>query len=540
MRRFTLTTALTVVALLATMTAATGPAGAAPADPQRPPATSATCAGVRGNGQNLFAHYGVLARHVEEFGAVTCAAGGSSGSITTFLLESMWINPDLHRCGSRPCRELERDQRLALMLKSVVGQTEAGLFEDAATVQAVVGGIAAGDIEALLAGPDPSEGVAALIRLLRDLGPLINPEVIELLATSPDPVFHATDIIDGLQKGLQFIVDDPAVFVRTSIINFDAFASLIGVYGSFYAGYGPADRAGFASWLDACAGPTRGLTWAEAATAPGPDGQTCGAVLTDLFNTYREDVAILGGPNRADDLVGRFLPVFGVTGVLTGDAVAQWEEARAAWIAASPIAFEPDFDDVGVGYWGDPGELQRMERGLDRSFDDLGSRQFVPLGQAPWREVLASSPAEPGFSPGVVLASGFVSVGGWADPLRVTPLSGLGAKNTITVNRLGGVGGFTESVTRLLNATDADVDALYSTVDPSSTFFVSLDEVDGVWCTDWDGQGGDPNRLFNDAYTSPLITDNRSFTRPRFGYDNIGDDIAIPGCTPGLAIPGAS
>ena len=105
----------------------------------------------------------------------------------------------------------------------------------------------------------------------------------------------------------------------------------------------------------------------------------------------------------------------GVTGVLTGDAITAWKEARAAWIDAQPIPFEPNFSDVGVGYWGKERELKRMARRLDRGFSDLISEQFVPLGSASWREVLSSSPAEPGFSPGVPLVSGFVSVGGWAD-----------------------------------------------------------------------------------------------------------------------------
>ena len=508
--------------------------------PQRPAAAWSTCAGVRGNGQNLFAHYGALARHVEEYGAITCAAGGSSGSITTFFLESIWANPDVHNCTRNDrlqrCRTLQRDARVALMLKSVVGLVDTGLFEDVDTVGQILGDIAERDIEALLAGPTPREGVDAFVRLLRDLGPLVNQEVIELLLTSPDPVFHATDIIDGLQKGVQFIVDDPRVFLRTSVVDFDAFATLIGVYGSFYAAYGPADRAAVASWLDACAEPSVGLTWQQTAALAVPDGGTCGDVFGDLFNEYRAAFAAGGGPNRADDPVGRHLPVFGVTGVLTGDAIRQWQRARTAWIAADPIPFEPDFDDVGVGYWGDDRELRRMDRRLDRRFDDLVAEQFVPLGASSWREVLKSSPAEPGFSPGVPLDAGVVSVGGWADPLRVIPLTALRARRTITINRLGGVGGFTEQVTRLLNATDDDVAALYSTTDPASSFFVGLDRATGVWCTDWDGQGGDPNRLFDDAYASPLITSDRRLLRPRNGYPNVGSDIVIAGCTPGVPI----
>ncbi len=535
-----------VFALGASMVPAVGAVDAKHANweytPKRPSASSSTCAGIRGNGQNLFAHYGALARHVEEYGVITCAAGGSSGSITTFVLESIWANPDLHNCTKRngtmrPCRSRDVQARMSLMLKSVVGLVDTGLFQDVATVGALIDQVTAENIVELLNGDVPAEGLEALTRVLRDLGPLINPEVFELLLNSPDPVFHATDIIEGLQKGLQFIVDDPKVFLRTSVLNFDEVATLFGLYGSFYAAYGPADRAGVAAWLDACARPSRGLTWEETREMAGVEGQTCGETFSDLFNEYREAVAASDdAPNRADDPVGQYLPVFGVTGVLTGEAITQWEAARAAWIAADPIPYEPDFADIGVGYWGQQRELNRIDRRLDRRYDDLVADQFVPLGPATWREVLASSPAEPGFSPAVPLSSGFVSVGGWADPLRVIPLDALGARRTITVNRLGGVGGFTESVTRLLNASDADVAALYSTTDPASSFYVGLDIADGVWCTDWDSQNGDPNMLFNDAYTSPLITSNRRFLRPRFDYPNVGPDFSIGGCTPGVPI----
>jgi len=482
--------------------------------PPRPNAKQTTCAGIRGNGQNLFAHYGALARHVEEYGAIQCAAGGSSGSITTFLIESMWLNPDMHNCRRGRCGKRARDAR----------------------INQLIGGIQSENILDLLQSDLPQEGVDALVRLLRDLGPLINQELIELLLTSPNPVFHATDIIDGLEKGLQFIVDDPKVFLRTSVIDFSEFAGLFGVYGSFYAAYGPADRGNFSAWLQACAKASRGLNWQETEVLPGANGKTCGENFSDLFNNYREAFATEGGPNRVDEPVGQYIPAFGVTGVLKGEAIAQWEAARAAWIAADPIPFEVNFSDVGVGYWGQERELKRMERRLNRRYSDLNSRQFTPLGSATWREVLSSSPAEPGFSPAVPLVSGFVSVGGWADPLRVLPLEALRAKRTIAINRLDGVGGFTEAVTRLLNAGDDGVDALYSTTNPNSSFYLGLERATGVWCTDWDSQMGDPNMLFNDAFTSPLITSDRRFLRPRFGYENVGSNFSIGGCTPGVPV----
>lgn len=96
--------ALFAVAIALTLLVGVAPVGAqsnasGEYTPLRPPATSSTCAGIRGNGQNLFAHYGALARHVEEYGAITCAAGGSSGSIITFLLESIWASPG-HRLST--------------------------------------------------------------------------------------------------------------------------------------------------------------------------------------------------------------------------------------------------------------------------------------------------------------------------------------------------------------------------------------------------------------------------------------------------------
>ena len=501
--------------------------------PIRPSAQDSTCAGIRGNGRNIFAHYGVLARQVEEYGAVTCAAGGSSGSITVFILESIWANPSVHQCRpDRPCGRRARDARISLMLKSFIGLSEAGLFEDIATVNALLQGVSDDQIMEQMRGPNPLDGVTAFVNLLRDLGPLINQDVIELLLMSPDPVFHATDIIDGLQKGVQFIVDDPRVFLRTSVLNFDEVADLLGLYGSFYAGYGPVDRDLFDRWLRRCARRGLGLTWEEVAAAPGPRGQTCGETLVTLFNDYRENVAREGGRSRINDKVGAYLPVFGVTGVITGRSIGIWQEARDAWLAATPIPFEPDFADIGVGYWGKADELRRMARRLDRRFNDLGSMQFVPIGEATWREVLAASPAEPGFSPAVPLPAGVLSVGGWADPLRVLPLKALRAKRTVAVNRRDGVGSFTVDLTRLLNASEADISALYSTTDPLSTFSIGLERATGVWCTDWDGQMSVPNLLFNDAYTSPLITSASRFLRPRFGYQNVGPDFLIDGCNP--------
>ena len=59
--------------------------------------------------------------------------------------------------------------------------------------------------------------------------------------------------------------------------------------------------------------------------------------------------------------------------------------------------------------------------------------------------------------------------------------------------------------------------ALYSATDAPSPFCVSLCVATRVRCSDWVRRGGDPNPFSNDAYNSPLITDDRTFLRPRCG-----------------------
>ena len=62
----------------------------------------------------------------------------------------------------------------------------------------------------------------------------------------------------------------------------------------------------------------------------------------------------------------------------------------------------------------------------------------------------------------------------------------------------------------------------------------SLREATGVWCTDWDAPpAGDVDALFLDGYTAPLITTDRTFLSPRFGYPNVTTTSDIVGCVPG-------
>ena len=179
--------------------------GGLPADEPKP-----LCVGILGNGPRIFAHFGSIGRIADHYGPPDCAAGGSSGSITTFLIESIAANPLSRVCDGRPCKRADRWARAALMYKSAAGLTDAGLGLDVQVLLDILAEIQARDIQGLLES-DPAAGVAALTRVLADFGDIVNPEVFVLLAQSPDPVFHARDLIQGLVDGLQFNANSPLI-----------------------------------------------------------------------------------------------------------------------------------------------------------------------------------------------------------------------------------------------------------------------------------------------------------------------------------------
>ncbi len=500
---------------------------------RRPQPWEGVCVGIRGNGPRLWAHFSSLARISEEFGEISAAAGGSSGSLSVFVTESIRANPLIRDCGGRACNRRERAERQALLFKSIEGLQQAGLLEDVLLVAALAQAIEDQGLLELLESPETAaEGLAALIDLLSDpaVQQILNPELRFLLEQSPDPLFHARDIADSLAGGLSFEVDDPTVFVRPGVVNFAAFAEIVGRLGSFLAGVGPVDQAGLASYLDACAGPGRGLEWPAVAALPAPGG-TCGEQFADLFDAFRAGLTP-DSPSRLDDPIGRFLPALVTTSVLEGDAVPAFQSAKDQYFAAQPVdALGIAFEDVGFGYWGRERELGRVELLLRLFFRDAKSRKFTRIDAAPWREILQYSPAEPGHSRAVELPDGRVSAGGWTDPVPSQVLRSLGCLRIVLVNRRDGIGSFTTDVATLLGASPADLDALYELSDPHSGFTTALRTADGVWCTDWDAPDTfDIRALSAQGWSPPLETSVPRFLR----YENASRDIDIPGCSPGV------
>lgn len=496
------------------------------------------CTGVRGNGNRIFAHFGSQAQITGRYGPLEGAAGGSSGSITVFLAESIQANPLMYRCGGHRCTRRETAARIALQWKTMQALPETGIGLDVTTLLELVQQVQDEGILDLLQDPETlQEGVDAFLDLLRDLGGIVNPELIELILNSPDPAFHINDIVEATQKALAFVVDDTLVFVRPGLLNWDQLATLFGRLGSFYAGYGPYDRPAVRRFLDRCALQSLDLDWDHTAALPAGDS-SCGELFTAQFDAYRERFDLEETRSRIDDPIGRFLPNLATTGLIVGSGVAKWEQARRDYFAAMPTELMLDFDgEVRFGYWGRRDDLRVVRRGL-RSESDLASQKFRGLGRATWRTILSASPAEPGLSAGVPLPGGEVSVGGWDDPLRVLVLDALRCRHTVGVNRPGGVGGFTTDVTALLGASPAELDALYAIANPESSFSVGLARNEGNWCSDWDTPDGfDVEALFEAGFNAPFLTNDRFFLNGPRAYPGASPDLEIFGCTPGFTGP---
>ncbi|HJL03637.1 MAG TPA: hypothetical protein RMH85_29825 [Polyangiaceae bacterium LLY-WYZ-15_(1-7)] len=498
------------------------------------------CVGIRGNGPRITSHFGGLARLYEHYGLFDGAAGGSSGSISTFLVESVQMNPAV-RCAG--CSPWEQGARAALLLKSLRGYfgVLAGSDEGNAiqTLLALKAEADERDLQGLLER-DPTAGVAAVRDLLGspDLQALVNPELLALLAESPDPAFHAQDVLDSLANAASFTADDATIFVRPGVIDFAAFARRLARVGSFYAGYAPADPARMARFLDQCGYESRGMTWSEIVALPTAEGETCGALFEGMASDFREALLADEGayPSRADDRIGAHLPTLVTTGVIEGAAVDTWEAARADYLAAeADFTWDVDFDDVRVGWFGAEDDLARVASN-PRGYEDLKTAKHRSLGALTWGEVLSYSPAEPGLAralelPGDAEHGAQVSVGGWSDLQPVLVLRNLGCEKVVYLTRRGGSAGFASDVATLLGM-DAEESAALLDLGGESAYTASLEEAAGVWCTDWDAPPvQDLEAMFADGYGAPFETGD-PWLQSYDGYPGIVGSTGLPGCTP--------
>lgn len=496
------------------------------------------CVGLRGNGTHIPGHFGSMARIFETYGLVDGVAGGSSGSISSFFIESIEMNPYV-QCDE--CSAHQAGLRAALLVKSIDQYFAVLAMTDEATsiqsLAAVAGAVQAAGIESLLES-DPTSAIAELQTVLQsdELRAFINPEVLELLSTSPDPAYHARDIVETLMSFGSFAADDPLILVRPGVISFEVVADRVGRIGSFLAGYDPVDSARMERFLSECSEDAVGRRWAEIAGDSLGD-TTCGELLNGMIVDYRDAREAGSFASRVDDMVGGVLPAYISTSVLERDAVDAWRAARDQYLAAQEVTLDVDFADVRFGYWGSDEDLTLLDANA-RAFSDDKTDRARLLGEATWREVLSFSPAEPGLAralqlPRSTVVGPQVSAGGWSDLAPTLALKNLGCQKVIYVTRRGPESNFARGVAMLLGMSASDDAALYDLGNAQSGYAISVEEADAVWCTDWNVlPASDPAAIWNDGYDAEVESLDPLFLEG--SYTNVRTALGQPGCTPGV------
>ncbi len=514
------------------------------------------CAALRGNGEDIYAHFVSLARMIESFGLFDGMAGGSSSTITMFTYESILKHPALRDCGDatgpRTCTDAEVASRASLLLKSVRGYAEQvgisdGILGNAGIVE-LVGQVQSQGIESLIA-TDPATAASELQTLLAPdqlarLGILVNPELLEMLAVT-DPTllaYNEHEVVASIKEVGAWSIDDNRLFFRPGLVDFDAAAgTTFARLGDFYAGYGPADVAAMKTFLDACAPSSKSLLWVDPSGAADiravttSDGATCGAGFTAQVSAYLAAADLQPKNSRIDEAIGGTLNALAATSVVTGDGIAAYATARAVYqsgqVATGDIPFGLSFDDVKFGYWGSAASLATVLSN-PKGYADEKTQKAISLGTSTWREILSRSPAEPGLSRLRDLPDGSLAAGGWPDLAPVLALKNLGCDRVVYVTRRSAESSFAIGVATKLGMTSADTTALYDLSNPKSGFTASLREATGVWCTNWNAfTDSQMDALAADSYGSPLQTSDPFFA-PYAGVVASANQV---GCTAGVA-----
>jgi hypothetical protein len=419
------------------------------------------CAAIRGNGPKVPSHWGSMARLTERYGMPSAMAGGSSASITMFLLESISIN-----------KMVSTDVERALLIKSIEGymetlsKTKEGkalikLFTDKANIMALAqklistGGVPADNAtkaEVMALQAKHMKEVQILLES-SDLNELLNPEIKKYIKdaiglkqkydnTSDEVIKSALEQqMNYRQLQIKYAfenfgnfntVTDNTLFFRPGLIDFEKFAKLFGRMADFYAGYDLGRNNEVKKKVDglihtfikACGTNSEGKSWQQIAVKKiniSPTVEyTCRQILGKAVLDYRTESKIqeakgLKINSRINDKIGKYISTFPTTSVIVGKAVTKYKKFHKDYLKATNDdigkEFNLKYNQIKYGYWGNSPELRIIKRNLENKngfidgrgesinlSQDRKSQKFKSLGESSWLSALSTSPAEPGLA----------------------------------------------------------------------------------------------------------------------------------------------
>lgn len=359
------------------------------------------CVAIRGNGENVSAHWSALGKIVEEAGMPTGAAGGSSASISLFFIESVEKNPILNALKAKDPVLARKAQ--GMMFKSmphyIVNLLE---IENVVSVYSFMTQLAASKAKgkdgfwgAIEAAKNYDQVAKAYSRFM----PLVNPEMLAGLKSPSTFNFYKNQMMKAIEVFGAFNANtDENLFVRPGLVDFKYFALWLGTIADFYAGnVDPKIQRGMEQFIGDCAEQSYGKSFTD------PEFAQCRETFKNLVKAYVPQDMDAFAHKRLFEQVGERMNTFPTTSIIKGGAVQRYQALLANFKKGNAQAdyahFSLDFDrELDYGFWGpSDAKLTRMKRGVAKR-DDLKSKKFRALGTANWFEVLATSPAEPGLA----------------------------------------------------------------------------------------------------------------------------------------------
>jgi hypothetical protein len=353
------------------------------------------CLAVRGNGESIATHWNPIARLVEDYGMPKAAAGGSSGAISLYLLDSLAGNRQLNR----EANEVKKRKQQALLLKSMPEFLKAMAAQDKLPTALHLA-------EAL---KDPNSTLAQKLSLIRQgsgglsqddikhlqekYGGVLNPEILRGLS-STNALYYKKQVEEGVKMFGAFDATDPNLFFRPGIADFKYMALLAGTVGDFYAGNtDTATQEKLSGFVGECADSTYKHAMSEA----------CKARFQGIVKDYIGNKKIGDFANSS-----LFKPVGANVSTYASTAVIKRPDAQRfidkendfkRGQAGDYSGFSIDPKNLGIGYYGNTEKLAHAGAAVrQQNPGDYKSEKFTSIGQTNWFAVLSTSPAEPGLA----------------------------------------------------------------------------------------------------------------------------------------------
>lgn len=494
------------------------------------------CMAFRGNGELEPAHWGAASRVIEQWGLPSAMAGGSSGSISMFLINAVAQNPFV---TDARIDDFERNRRASLIVKSFLG-----FFNELKRTRFTKDFFKLyGEFDAVKAEEMTNKMWLAFgVRNYSEVANILHQGLKQgIFATiSAEPILRALKNRDEKKskfylQQLKESVDlfgkfdamkDANLFFRPGLIDFEKATASLGRWASFYA-LPVREESIMKSWsafIESCSVGSENKTWNEILK----EKPQCEGLFQMVFTSYFNQEPQVRFEDRQ---IGNPIPVYPSTAVLVGESARQVEKAFIDYEEKLSPRFGEKFraknpEEVLFGYWGNPASLQNIKSKLDKN--DEKSRRFYGLGQASWKTVLSLSPAEPGLAsllPFEAEGKKIFSAGGWSDLHPVNVLKASGCEQVVFLTREGGESLFAQGVAiRLMNLKrdpfqlnpdlnnqgDPSADPkdkwskLFNLANPKSSVNTALSMATAVACTNWNSYDVKKNlvELIENAYRS--------------------------------------